>query len=239
MSDSNTIPSLNNLSKIDAAIAAAKARKAAREAARAEAPPAAQDLEMSEPVDNVDVSPSDDLTDTDKRQSTRAAKKAMILADREARKAAKAAQRQEKKETKVAQRSGPAHMSKVDKAAAKLPTLLDETKQLFSDITQQLHADQITALVLHLQHHNRVNATQRALTAKVEAGTAVRIVGGDPKFIGRTGVVFKAQRIRCYVTVPGVNRPVYLFTSDVTPIEVETLAPSPEPEEVESTGTEG
>ena len=238
MSDTNTTPALN-ISKIDAAIAAAKARKAARDAARQEAGPTSQDPVMSEPGDNVDASPSDDLTDADKRQSHRAAKKAMILADREARKVAKEAERQKKKETKVAQRTGPAHMSKVDKAAAKLPTLLDETKQLFNDITQQLHADQITALVLHLQHHNRVNATQRALTAKVETGTAVRIVGGDPKFIGRTGVVFKAQRIRCYVTVPGVNRPVYLFTSDVTPVELETVTPVSEPEEVEATGTEG
>ena len=238
MSDTNTAPAVN-LSKIDAAIAAAKARKAAREAALQEAGPAPQDPVVIEPGDGSDASPSDDLTGADKRPSTRAAKKAMILADREARKAAKAAQRQEKKEAKVSPRTGPAHMSKVDKAAAKLPSLIDETKQLFGDITQQLDAEQIAALVLHLQHHNRVNATQRALTAKVEAGTAVRIIGGDPKFIGRTGVVFKAQRIRCYVTVPGVNRPVYLFTSDVTPVEVETLPAAQEPEEVPSTGTEG
>jgi hypothetical protein len=236
MSDTNTTPALN-ISKIDAAIAAAKARKAAREAALQDTSPTSQDPVVIEPGDGSDVSSSYELTDADKRQSNRAAKKAMILADREARRAAKAAERSTKKETKVAQRTGPAHMSKVDKAAAKLPTLLDETKQLFNDITQQLHADQVTALVLHLQHHNRVNATQRALTAKVETGTAVRIVGGDPKFIGRTGVVFKAQRIRCYVTVPGVNRPVYLFTSDVTPVELETVTSIPTP--TESTGTDG
>jgi len=238
MSDTNTTPALN-ISKIDAAIAAAKARKAARDAARQEAGPTSQDPVMSEPGDNVDASPSDDLTDADKRQSHRAAKKAMILADREARKVAKEAERQKKKETKVAQRTGPAHMSKVDKAAERLPTLTSEAKALLDDCTSQLHPDQLAALALHIQHINRVNATQRALSAKVEAGTAVRIVGGDPKFIGRTGVVFKAQRIRCYVTVPGVNRPVYLFTSDVTPVEVESLSHAPEPEEVPSTGTEG
>ena len=239
MSDSNTTPSLNNLSKIDLAIAAAKARKAAREAALAEAPAPPQDPTVSEPDADDNVAPETDLTDADKRRSNRAAKKAMILADREARKAAKATQRQEKKETKVAPRSAPAHMSKVDKAAAKLPTLTSEAKALLDDCTSQLHPDQLAALALHIQHINRVNATQRALTAKVEAGTAVRIDGGDPKFIGRTGVVFKAQRIRCYVTVPGVNRPVYLFTSDVTPVEVESLSHAPEPEEVPSTGTEG
>ena len=238
MSDTNTVPAVN-LSKIDAAIAAAKARKAAREAALQEAGPAPQDPVVIEPGDGSDASSSDDLSDADKCQSNRAAKKAMILADREARKAAKAAERGAKKEAKVAQRSGPAHMSKVDKAAERLPTLTSEAKALLDDCTSQLHPDQLAALALHIQHINRVNATQRALSAKVEAGTAVRIVGGDPKFIGRTGVVFKAQRIRCYVTVPGVNRPVYLFTSDVTPIEVESLPPAPEPEEAPSTGTEG
>ena len=236
MSDTNTAPALN-ISKIDAAIAAAKARKAAREAALQEAAQAPQDSAVSESGDSSDTSSSYELSDADKRQSTRAAKKAMILADREARKAAKQAERSAKKETKVAQRSGPAHMSKVDKAAAKLPTLTSEAKALLDDCTSQLHPDQLAALALHIQHINRVNATQRALSAKVEAGTAVRIIGGDPKFVGRTGVVFKAQRIRCYVTVPGVNRPVYLFTSDVTPVEVETLPEVSEPEE--ATGTEG
>lgn len=237
MSDTNTAPALN-ISKIDAAIAAAKARKAAREAALQEAAQAPQDSAVSESGDSSDTSSSHELSDADKRQSNRAAKKAMILADREARKAAKQAERSAKKETKVAQRSGPAHMSKVDKAAAKLPTLTSEAKALLDDCTSQLHPDQLAALALHIQHINRVNATQRALSTKIEAGTAVQIVGGDPKFIGHTGVVFKAQRIRCYVTVPGVNRPVYLFTSDVTPIEIETVAPVSEPEEVDATGTE-
>ena len=37
-----------------------------------------------------------------------------------------------------------------------------------------------------------------------------------------TGVVFKAQRIRCYVTLEGVSKPVYLFTSDVSPVAAES-----------------
>jgi hypothetical protein len=34
-----------------------------------------------------------------------------------------------------------------------------------------------------------------------------------------TGSVTKAQRIRCYVTVPGVKREVYCFTSDIEVLE--------------------
>jgi hypothetical protein len=46
--------------------------------------------------------------------------------------------------------------------------------------------------------------------------------------VGQTGTVSKAQRIRCYVEIPGVNKPVYLFTSDV-----ETIS------EIVATGTNG
>ena len=33
-----------------------------------------------------------------------------------------------------------------------------------------------------------------------------------------TGVVSKAQRIRAYVTVEGVNKDVYVFSSDLAPL---------------------
>jgi hypothetical protein len=84
-------------------------------------------------------------------------------------------------------------------------------------------------LALHIQHFNRVKATERALDQRVVQGTPVRIIGGDPKFMGMTGTVTKAQRIRCYVTVPGAKREVYLFTSDVEVLEAVQSA----------TGTEG
>ena len=87
----------------------------------------------------------------------------------------------------------------------------------FNEVTTNFSAEQITALALHLQHFNRVKATERALNQKIEAGMSVRIIGGDPKYIGMTGTVSKAQRIRCYVEVPGIKKPVYLFTSDVEP----------------------
>ena len=85
-------------------------------------------------------------------------------------------------------------------------------------------------LALHLQHFNRVKATERALGQRVVQGTSVRIVAGDPRFIGLSGTVVKAQRIRCYVEVPGIKKPVYLFTSDV---EVQSTSAQA------STGTDG
>ena len=120
-------------------------------------------------------------------------------------------------------------MKKIASAAGKLPILSDSTQLLFNEATTNLSRDQLTALALHIQHFNRVKATERALDQRVVQGTPVRIIGGDPKFMGMTGTVTKAQRIRCYVTVPGVKREVYLFTSDVEVLEAVQGA----------TGTEG
>jgi hypothetical protein len=186
------------LSAIDKALAQAKARKAAKDSSP---PPAGDD------VQTVTVQKSD--TDKALKLAEREARRAQIAKDREERKAAKAA----------AQPKGPAHMKKIASAANKLPTLTDTAQLLFNEATTNFSAEQLTALALHIQHFNRVKATERALNQRVVQGTQVRIIGGDPKFIGMTGSVTKAQRIRCYVTVPGVKREVYCFTSDIVVLE--------------------
>lgn len=197
------------LSAIDKALAAAKARKAAKDSTP---PPAGDD------VQTVTVQKSD-------------ADKALKLAEREARRAQIAKEREERKAAKAAaQPKGPAHMKKIDRAASKLPGLNDQMQLTFNEVTTNFSAEQITALALHLQHFNRVKATERALGQRVVQGTSVRIVAGDPKFIGLSGTVVKAQRIRCYVEVPGIKKPVYLFTSDV---EVQSTSAQA------STGTDG
>jgi hypothetical protein len=143
------------------------------------------------------------------RKAEREASMSTRKAEREARKAAKAAEEADKR---------PVHMAKVVRAASKLPQLSTDASDAFAALTTKLATDQIAALALHLQHHNRVAATQNALAVRMTTGTAVRIVGGDPRFIGKTGVVSKAQRIRCYVAVDGVAKPVYCFTSDVSTV---------------------
>jgi len=188
----------NKLSKIDAAIAAAKARKAAREA-----------LEGNEAAPATKANKVPKIT-----AEERAAKKEAILVERAVRQAAKAAERESKREQKQP-RQKVAHMSKVERAASKLPALQPNVLQGYNDIITNFSADQISALALWLQHYNRVSATQKALTAKVEIGDTVTIIGGDPKWFGKTGRIVEARRIRCFVEVEGANKPVYLFTSDV------------------------
>jgi len=198
----------NKLSAIDKALAAAKARKAMKEGAQItsdESP--AYKTPTAKPVKKVD-------------DVARAEAKKLRDAEREARRAAKA----------VAPK-GPVHMKKIAKAASKLPTINTATQRLFDEITTNLSAEQVTSLALHLQHFNRTKATERALGQSVETGSNVRIVGGDPRFIGKLGTVDRAQRIRCYVNVPGFKRPVYLFTSDVELVEIQDSVLTDSPSE--------
>lgn len=148
--------------------------------------------------------------------------------EREASRAAAKAERERLKAEKAAKKTGaPVHMSKVEKAASRLPSLGEVAKGLFEEATRTLNSEQLTAISLHFQHFNRVNATVAAVSAApLKVGQVVRIAGGDPKFIGMTGHLEKVQRIRCYVRVPGVNRSVYCFTSDVSPIAEEGVAVS-------------
>ena len=198
----------NEMSAIDKALAAAQARKAMKEG-----------LSMETGT----TSKVDD--------ATKVAAKIAKDAERAARQTQIKAQREERKAARIAEKTSgkPVHMKKVERAASKLPGLNEQMTLLFNEATTNFSAEQLTALALHLQHFNRVKATERALDQRVVQGTPVRIIGGDPKFMGMTGTVTKAQRIRCYVTVPGVKREVYLFTSDVEVLEAVQSA----------TGTEG
>lgn len=196
---------VDKTSSIDRAIAAAKARKEAKAANAATNGDAPSDT------------PTPKRTKTEKVQKTeaeKAAEAAQKEADRLERKRVRDAEREARRAEKEANKKAP-HMSKVVKAAARLPELDDRSAQAFNDITTNFTREQISALQAHLMHFNRVKATESSLGQKLAVGDEVRIVSGDTKFTGRTGTVVKVQRIRCYVEVTGVNKPVYLFTSDV------------------------
>ena len=198
----------DNLSAIDKALNAAKNKKALK---NGEAPVAASAGEGAAPVSTKrpKLSDEDKKARDEKRAAERAEAKAKRDAEREQKRAAKAAN------------AKPAHMSKVDKAAAKLPAMNDDAKTEFDRITCNFSASQIAAIAEHLQHFNRTKATERALTQKLTEGSVV--VSGDPKYVGKSGTVSKAQRIRCYVEIAGIAKPVYLYTSDV---EVTKAAPA-------------
>ena len=198
-----------NVSAIDKAIAAAQARKATKVASGNATEKAA--LKEKAPK-------AEKMTDEEK---------AAKLAAREAERAEKKAARDAIRASKIAERDAnrqPAHMRKVQKAAEKLTSLGQAAELLFNEATANLTQAELSALATHIQHFNRVKATERALTQKFEVGQTVNIIAGDPRFIGKSGTLAKVQRIRCYVTVEGYNKPVYLFTSDVTSVQAEPVA---------------
>jgi len=201
-----------NISAIDRALAAAKARKAASE-------------------DGVDggMKPKAALSSPKATPEERAAEKAAKEADRAQRKAAREVERAARRQAKEAAKASkkPAHMKKVERALSRLPSLSEATQILFSEITCNLSAQQIDALSQHLQHHNRFMATVNSVEANpFPVGTIVRVTGGDPKFIGMAGSVVKSRRLRTKVQVPGMEKLVYIFTSqaEVLPSEVEQIS---------------
>lgn len=214
------------MTAIEKALAAARAKKAAREAAgrlKSEAADAVAEehddgtvtlnekVKKAKPAKEPKVAkepPADKAAAKAQREAERLVAKQKRDDERIAKKAAKALEAAAKKST---------HMSKVDRAASKLPVLTTAAEEVLGKVKADLPLETLTALALHIQHFVRVSSTVAALSQKLEVGQQVRIVGGDPKFVGKTGTVTKAARLRCFVDVGG-RKPVYLFTSDVAAV---------------------
>lgn len=199
-----------NVSAIDRALAAAKARKALKEAV-SDAAPMPRKAEKSEGKPDAAAKAAAKA----EKEAQKAAKKAERDAAREARKAAKAAEKSDKSKK-------PAHMKKVERALSKLPSLNEPTQLIFNEATCNLSAQQLDALAQHILHHNRTMATTNAMKSEMlTIGATVRITGGDPKFVGMVGTVVKSRQLRAKVQVPGVEKLVYIFTGQAEPVAVE------------------
>ncbi len=226
MQENNTTTTNSNdrSAMIDAAIAKAKAARAARlQAVTTEA-----------------SAPATKNNDSADKSAERAAKKALREQEREARnaeraarKAAKAQERAEKNASKQ-----PAHMTKVLKAAARLPQLDEQTSAIFTQI-EPLTADQKLALAEHIRHNVRFHATQQALETQssLKVGQTVIVTGGDPKLVGVSGKLTSVRRIRCLVQLES-GKEAYLFLSDVAPVAQEEEAEESEQQEEQATEVE-
>ena len=197
---SETNKPADQISAIDKAIANAQARKAMKNGT---------DTNATQTPGAPGEPKRPRLSDEEKaaRQATKDAERASKKVERDAARDARKAAKNDEKRTP--------HMSKVEKAASKLPEITEAAQSTVNEITANFSAAVVASIAAHLNHFNRVNATERALNQKVATGDTVRIVSGDARYVGREAVVSKAQRIRCYVDIEGVNKPVYLFTSDV------------------------
>lgn len=225
-------------SAIDRALAEAKRRKAARAALNNEGT-----LTQDEPVTNgvkakvvakkaakvKAEKPTDEAKAAAKaaRDAERAAKRAAAEVTAAARKEASAARKAEKAAARQAKLAAkpPAHMKKVERARAKLPRMSTSTELAFNELIGSLSALDLTVLSLHLQLHNRAAATIRANTLpRLEVGQTVTITGGDPKFVGMTGTVAHANKLRAKIDVPGQKKLVYIFNGEAEPVAGESRA---------------
>lgn len=209
MSTTNVTGTQNDqsISTIDAALAASAKRQAAKKnntpATEGSPAPAAAPKRVIK-------TPEQRIEEAKQRENERAQRKADRQAKRDAEKAAKPA-------------PAPAHMKKVEKAAERLPALSEDAKAFFEEAKAALPTNDLIALAAHLQLHCRASATVESSTRKLAEGQQVTITTTDvaayAKFIGKTGTVAKANRVRCYIAVPGVEKLVYLHISDVAPFE--------------------
>lgn len=144
-------------------------------------------------------------------------------------KAAKAPRQPRQKKPRQ-QRATPAHMSKVEKVARQLPPLMGEVQEVADKVFNLSTAD-MNALVAHINVEIRRRSIRNMEAAQLQGrtdfnvGDRVKIVGGDPRLVGKTGTVSVKQRIRCYVKLDGKtyapkeNGKVgeYLFITEVAP----------------------
>lgn len=213
--DTNSDSKVSKLSAIDRALELAKQRAALAAASRAGLEEATPKVKTEETF----AKSQKDRANKELTELQRAAAKAKMDAERSERRAAAEAKRAAAKEARATKQTshGPVHMKKVDKAASRLPALSAEAQAKLTELRAELSNVEMTALALHMQHHVRVAATSAAHGRKFTNGQRVRIVGGDPRFIGQVGIIDQARNIRCFVNVEGAKKPVYVFTSDIEP----------------------
>lgn len=186
---------------IDAAIAKAKAARAARTSSVG-----------TDTTTDANAAPKKD------KDAERQAKKEQRDRDRAERQAAREQKKLEKKQEREAQLAAkqPAHMSKVLKAAERLPQLDEQATAIFAQI-EALPNDQKLALAEHIRLNVRLTATQQAIetSATFQVGQRVIVTGGDVKLVGMVGTLTSVRRIRCLVELPDAGKEAYLFLSDV------------------------
>lgn len=154
----------------------------------------------------------------------RAARKQQYEQERLARKQLKDAKRAERLATK---QTGSTSSAKLEKARSLLTQLSPEAQAVYESVINNasLQNIDVTAISQHLSFYVRERATLAALNDKsnqvLKVGTQVRIVGGDPRFVGEVGELTKVARIRGFVKSASFDNPIYVMLSDIVTVEEE------------------
>jgi hypothetical protein len=226
--NTSTVSETASLTDIDAALAKAKSAKPGRVAKPAkvatestEAPATPTEPKTKRPVKSEEEKAAE-LQARKDAAAARKAEKAVVregkLKELEAVKAEKKAARAAKKEARLAGLANRTpHLAKVEKAAARLPSI-SEAEQGLIDAVIALGAENASKVIARIEHSLREVQTKASLGRKLTVGQVVTITSGPAAYLGATGTVVKVQRIRCLVEVPGHTKPAYVFTADCTPV---------------------
>ena len=113
--------------------------------------------------------------------------------------------------------------SKLERTFMNLPELNKDAKDIV-ELAKVLHENDMNCIIKHLQYyikqatHKKVADIRTTVRNPVIPGDVVKIVGGDPSYVGKIGIVDRVQRVRCFVEIDQ-RKPVYIYLSDVEVIQ--------------------
>lgn len=214
--------SIADVTQIDAMIAEANAKKQKRAKSDPNAPKPVKAPRAPKEIDPaVEAARAAKIAERDAARAEKLALRAAIRDQKLGERAMAKELRDAARAEKIANRPAP-HAAKLEKARAKLPTLTENAGNIVESMPHNdLTAADYLGIAEHLAFRARVLQTTSAVNdgVKLSVGDTVRINTG--KNAGGVGTVSQVRRIRTMVNVPGVDKPVYCFISDVTAITPE------------------
>lgn len=212
----------DNTRTIDEAIAEVRATAARKKKAARKDAPQGNENDPSPEVENEALS-------AEEKEARKAAKKA----EREARNAERKTRLEEEREARNAERLARkaerdanrtekvAHLSKVEKAAERLPELTPGAISYLNSLEpEQAHVTDLAVALAHAQHILRARQTKASHDVDLKEGQVVRVISGEGRWIGAMATVKAVRSIRVIISVAGYDKDIYVFAADLVPCEV-------------------
>ena len=212
----------DNTRTIDEAIAEVRATAARKKKAARKDAPQGNENDPSPEVENEALS-------AEEKEARKAAKKA----EREARNAERKARLEEERQAKNAERLARkaerdanrtekvAHLSKVEKAAERLPELTPGAISYLNSLEpEQANVTDLAVALAHAQHILRARQTKASHDVDLKEGQVVRVISGEGRWIGAMATVKAVRSIRVIISVAGYDKDIYVFAADLVPCEV-------------------
>lgn len=110
------------------------------------------------------------------------------------------------------------HLNKLVKVKNKLPVLPPEVLATVNTLVN-FDTNVIDNVIEHLKYSIKEKSFTNLLSTKdkinLNVGERVKIISGNPKYIGKIATLDEVRKIRCFVKLPEAKGRVYLLISDV------------------------